>query len=238
VADQKKWFKVWTSILDDPHFQELSLEDIGAWVLLGAMTAKVGNRGVLAVPGAGRRLREVVRQDDIEHVKTLVSRLPSVQFGGVEHANGEPAVTWKNWRKYQEDTSIAVRVSRLRSKRRGEERRREEKRREEPPSPPVLHSGAPTRPADPGTDPLFAAWWSEYPRKIGQPRALKAWRSLHLNGQTDAVMGGLTRWRAYWTRQQTPTDRIPYPASWLNDRRWEDDVDHAPPDPYAQFPRD
>ena len=126
MADQKKWFKVWTSILDDPHFQELSLEDIGAWVLLGAMTAKVGNRGVLAVPGAGRRLREVVRADSMERVEALFRRLPSVHFGEAEHANGERAVTWKNWRKYQEDSSIAQRVARLRSKRRGEEIRGEE----------------------------------------------------------------------------------------------------------------
>src|SRR5262245_44175171 len=56
MADQGRWFKVWTSILDDPDFQELSLEDVGRWALLGAMTKLVGTSGVLVVNGTGRRL--------------------------------------------------------------------------------------------------------------------------------------------------------------------------------------
>ena len=43
MADQKKWFKVWTSILVD--MDNRSAEDVGHWVRLGARIALVGNKG-------------------------------------------------------------------------------------------------------------------------------------------------------------------------------------------------
>jgi hypothetical protein len=41
MADNGKCFKVWTSILADPNFQALSLDQIGRWV------ASSGPRAVL-----------------------------------------------------------------------------------------------------------------------------------------------------------------------------------------------
>ena len=235
MADQKRWFKVWTSIVANGRFAEMTLEDIGRWTLLGAATALDGDRGRLEVPGQAKELCRLLRVDDIRAAKDALKRLRSVQFEEGENRHGELSVTWKNWQKYQEDSTQAARQKTSRSKRRGEE-----KRREVPPVVPHVASArhARNRPAAPAADPLFASWWAEYPRKIGQPRALKAWRSLHPdNGLVDAIRLGLTRWRAYWTRQQTPTDRIPYPATWLNDRRWEAEFEAEAADPYAKFPR-
>lgn len=120
MADNGRWFKVWTSILDDPDFQELTLEQIGRWVLLGAMTKFVGDRGELVVNGSARRLAEVLRCEASE-IETVVNALPNVHFGPSKRVNGKRAVTWANWRKYQEDSTTAERVKALRAKRRGEE---------------------------------------------------------------------------------------------------------------------
>lgn len=137
MADLKRWFKVWTTILEDPHFQELSLEDIGRWVLLGAMTASVGSAGRLEVPGSGRRLCEALRVPDLEAVKTMIQRLPSVVIEEGTNRNGGPSVTWQNWTHFQEDSTRAERAKASRSKRRGEEKRGEKKRIPPPSSPPV-----------------------------------------------------------------------------------------------------
>ena len=59
MADNGRWFKVWTLDLDDPDFQEMTLEDIGRWVLLGALTKVSGDRGTLVINGTARRLCEV-----------------------------------------------------------------------------------------------------------------------------------------------------------------------------------
>ncbi len=127
MADLKRWFKVWTTILEDPHFQELSLEDIGRWVLLGAMTASVGVAGQLDVPGTGRRVCEALRLPDLEAVKKLLERLPSIILEEGKKRHGDFAVTWSNWHKFQVDSTMAERAQASRSKRRGEEKRGEGK---------------------------------------------------------------------------------------------------------------
>ena len=117
-------------------------------------------------------------------------------------------------------------------------------RSKEPPSPHDSHERHPA-----GQSPLetFERFWTEYPRRIGKPATLKAWLSCPRQPKPsarhdppcttpDAVLAGLTCWSAYWVRQQTPEDRIPYPATWLNDRRWETPP-AVPKDPYDEFPR-
>ena len=149
MADQKRWFKVWVSILDDPHFQELSLEDIGRWTLLGALTAFVGTKGRLRTPAGARRLREALRMNGADPLKEVIERLPSVSFEEGKKDNPERCVTWTHWQRYQRDSTVAERVKRLRSKRRGEEKRSrgevEEKRKPPPSIPPPVQFHVPAR---------------------------------------------------------------------------------------------
>ena len=135
MADQKRWFKVWVSILDDPHFQELSLEDIGRWTLLGALTAFVGTKGRLRTPSAARRLRETLRMNGTEPLKEAIERLPSVSFEEGKNRDGDFFVTWAHWSKYQRDAMAADRMRTLRSKRREEEKRKEENKIRTPGTP-------------------------------------------------------------------------------------------------------
>jgi len=125
MSDQKKWFKVWTSIIDDPDFEEMSLEDIGRWTLLGASTALNGSKGVLQVPGEGKHLCRLIRVSSFNDAKTVISRLPKV----VLNCHDVRTVTFSNWLKYQVDDS-SKRQEMSRSKKRREEKREEEKRRE------------------------------------------------------------------------------------------------------------
>jgi hypothetical protein len=138
VADQKRWFKVWTSILLDPAMNSLELADVGRWVRLGALAAAVGDRGQLTFPAGGAGLLTTLSVPDLEAAKCALQRLPHVVFEEGNRVNGTFTVTFKNWRKYQEDSTVAKRVADLRSKRRGEERRGEEKR--EPPTVPPLEA--------------------------------------------------------------------------------------------------
>ena len=142
MADQKRWFKVWVSILDDPHFQELSLEDIGRWTLLGAMTAFVGNRGQITSPNGSRRLREVLRVDNEMALRDAIQRLPSVAVEEGKNAERTFVVTWRNWHKYQKDAMAAQRMKALRLKRR-EEENKTRIRKEELPTPTPSSSSPP-----------------------------------------------------------------------------------------------
>lgn len=68
-------------------------------------------------------------------------------------------------------------------------------------------------------------FWPEYPRKIAKVKALKAWRALHLKNNDqealDAIMAGLERACKRWNIKEK--EFIPYAATWINGRRWEDE---------------
>ncbi len=68
--------------------------------------------------------------------------------------------------------------------------------------------------------PTFDAWYDGYPRKTGRMKAEKSWDKL-----TDAEK--IQAWDALadWNRKAAVegTKFLPYPATWLNQRRWEDE---------------
>lgn len=75
----------------------------------------------------------------------------------------------------------------------------------------------------------FVKFWSAYPRKVAKPHALKSWIKLKL-GRDDLpqILAGVARARRsdQWLRDDGQF--VPHPASWLNDRRWEDEPAAGP----------
>ena len=75
----------------------------------------------------------------------------------------------------------------------------------------------------------FEEFWKSYPRRVGKQAAWKVWRTLkfddqHIQRVIQAVETQKT-WHA-WTKDGGQF--IPYPATWLNQRRWEDEPPMAP----------
>src|SRR5262245_23572478 len=89
-----------------------------------------------------------------------------------------------------------------------------------PPAPaPALDAKIPPNPPHPGGDVGFQPFWKAYPLKIARGKALRAWQRLNPDDATcAAIMAALERDRRRWQRE---TD-IPRAATWLRDRRWED----------------
>lgn len=90
--------------------------------------------------------------------------------------HGELVVTWKNWTKYQEDTTMAARAKTSRIKRRGEERRGEEI--PQPPSSSLVTERTETAPAErtnglPGPD-----WQEPEETRLAREAALSEIRRL------------------------------------------------------------
>src|SRR5262245_719097 len=112
MADQQRWFKFWCSAPFDDHLQRLTIPDRWAWVVLGGYTKQHGTRGSVRLSDTNATLASAMGILPAELYAT-VSRLPHITVG--ESANGEFTVTWRNWIKYQEDTTVAERVTRLRS---------------------------------------------------------------------------------------------------------------------------
>ena len=75
----------------------------------------------------------------------------------------------------------------------------------------------------PSTD-KFAQFWHLYPRHIAKAHAVKMWERLTQEEQEQALQA-LPQHVRYWRSKGTETDFIPHPGSWLNGRRFEDEIE-------------
>jgi hypothetical protein len=75
-------------------------------------------------------------------------------------------------------------------------------------------------------DEAFGCFWAAYPRKKAKGDAEKAWRKLKPSpGLLETMLAALERAQASPEWVKDGGQFIPYPATWLNGRRWEDEVD-------------
>lgn len=214
MADQGRWFKLWISALSDPALDNLSLEDFARWCRFGMFMKLHGTEGTIQIPPPAEGLCHALKVPDYSALISLLERMPSYNVTGVTNAT----VTCPNWPKYQGDFS-GDRVKRFRE-RVTAKKRREEKRQEEKKQPPLVPHG--------GTSNGFETFWTTYPRKVGKGAALKAWERLHpTNGQCEAIVAAVrVQCRCeQWTKNNGQF--IPHPATWLNQRRFEDEVPAA-----------
>ena len=73
-------------------------------------------------------------------------------------------------------------------------------------------------------DAEFVDWWALYPRKVAKGQAERAYRTARKNGASQAdLLEGIAAHAAAWARRKTETQFMPYPATWLNGKRWLDD---------------
>lgn len=122
MADQQRWFKFWHSALSDHHLNCLSVADRWGWVVLGAHTKTHGTHGKVVLSCRDTVLAAAMGVPP-ETLKDVIKRLPHVDVTERKNHDGEFTVTWRNWIKYQEDSTVAGRMRKLRSKKRREERR-------------------------------------------------------------------------------------------------------------------
>jgi DNA-binding MarR family transcriptional regulator len=72
----------------------------------------------------------------------------------------------------------------------------------------------------------FDTFWKEYPRKIAKPNALKAYKQLKVDDKLlKAILAGLAKWQETDQWQKDKGRFIPHPATFLNQRRWEDELE-------------
>lgn len=76
---------------------------------------------------------------------------------------------------------------------------------------------------------MFDDFWAAYPRKMAKSMARKAWAKLTASQQMEALEA-LPSHIQYFKVKEIEKDFIPYPATWLNQERWEDEIDLTKPE--------
>jgi hypothetical protein len=112
MADQQPWWKLWTTALDDPHLEALSLEDWARWARLALVVKRHGDAGRLVSQAPHRTLATALRTRfrglndgvTVTRLCALISALPGVTVTRDE-ATGTIVVEYRNWSKYQYGSS-------------------------------------------------------------------------------------------------------------------------------------
>ncbi len=69
-------------------------------------------------------------------------------------------------------------------------------------------------------------FWPAYPKKRGKAVAYKAWMKLFMtHGLKNIILRGLEQQKKSPDWRKEGGKYIPYPATWLNQRRWEDELE-------------
>ena len=72
----------------------------------------------------------------------------------------------------------------------------------------------------------FDKFWKAYPKKMNKADALKAWSKVDVPVETILTAVEAQKKTSQWTKDNGQF--IPYPATWLRGRRWENEVDEDP----------
>lgn len=68
----------------------------------------------------------------------------------------------------------------------------------------------------------FESFWKVYPRKTAKAVAKKSWAKLNPDADTMIAIFKALEWQKQ-SKQWAEDSIIPHPATWLNQRRWEDE---------------
>ena len=79
------------------------------------------------------------------------------------------------------------------------------------------------------TDSTFSTFWPLYPRRIAKSVAEKSWGKLTPDEQALAI-ASIPRHINAWRNEGRTMALVPYPATWLNQRRWEDELEAELPE--------
>jgi len=112
MPPHRPWLKTWISLLTDPDFDALTLQDQARWLRLFLYVGANGERGQLVLKegldpsrtGSGS-ISNLFRLRFAKQTREALGRLPNVVVEDAQFPSTETTITFTKWAKYQEDNS-------------------------------------------------------------------------------------------------------------------------------------
>ena len=79
--------------------------------------------------------------------------------------------------------------------------------------------------AHPNNTPDFQSFWEVYPRRIGKGAARTAFKKALKFSSAGEIIQGAEAYASHCEEMGTEKKYIPYPSTWLNAERWDDDLE-------------
>ena len=247
------WFRWWHGSVSDPKFGAICVrakcslpEVLAVWVALLECASQAANRGDIS-DCPHDEIAWTLRID-VDLVKTICEAMEArglVSQGRI--------VSWERRQPAREDAvEEGSKTSTERSREHRERKKtdatqcnadatqcnadathqiREDKEvNQHPPTPSAKPVATKTESASPvgaaGGGSGFAEFWLSYPKKVGKAEAERKWKNL--KPDAGAVLSAVKRQSASEQWRRDGGQFVPYPATWLHQRRWEDEPVQSP----------
>ncbi len=247
---QQGWIKLYRSMVDNEFWQEERTFSRGeAWIDLLLMVnheerkVLVGNKTVVVKPG--ERLTSIAQLSERWgwsrcKTKMFLDLLQEENMITYQSTTKYTLVTIVKWDFYQNDTDshrhhfdnkTTTNQHQIdTNKNEKNEKNDENEKKNNTPLPPQGHESGETIVSNvipmvnTEEDEGFRAFWAVYPKRVNKESASKAWKRLNPDETTvQAIVKAVEKQKAteQWRREKGRY--IPYPATWLNGKRWEDE---------------
>ena len=247
---EQGWVKIQNNIHSDPLLNKDS-EYLSVWIYLVTHSAYMGydvifngkvtrlNEGQLLT--SRKKIADATGVNDSK-IKRILIALKNEQRIEQQTDRQQSLITLidKNNYKYKDDRQIDQRVTNERptekeTENEKEKRSKREKEKEKeinkndknvinnnPLYPPLKEEG----------DELFSLFWSNYPKKVGKGYAKKCFDKIKPSRElVDTMVKAINAQRKSEAWQRDKGQYIPNPSTWLNQQRWEDDLNVDLTDP-------
>jgi hypothetical protein len=220
AAENGNWIKLYRKVISNPVFQDARLFQIFVYCLCRAnyKERKILFNGeeITLCPGefiSGRReaskdlkLKGIMWDRKLHVLEKLgiLNRKVNNQFS---------VISIINWEAYQctQTQDEQVNEHRMNNGRTTDEHRQERKERKE-----YIYT------------PDFEAFWKEYPKKAEKADAFKAWKRAESRPDIQTLLKILAAHKNSFDWKKDNGKYVPYPARWINRKRWEDDILEQP----------
>ena len=181
--------------------KEYSDEEKGRLLLAMLRYAKDGTEGTLT--GNERFVFPVFKAQIDEDIKAYETKVANGSRGGRPVINIEPEVTGENRNKPE------ITENNLTEPEKNEIRKKEERRKK----------------IEDRRDIYFDRFWESYPRKEAKQTARRAFEKLNPDeALLQTMLEAIERFKGTAQWKEENGRFIPHPATWINQKRWEDEV--------------
>jgi hypothetical protein len=215
------YIKLWRKSLDTSFFRNINLMHFWIWCLLKASHKEkvfsVGFQEVTLNPGEfvfGRKKASEETGLSEQTIRTCLTYLQNMENLTIKTTNKFSVISIVNWNEYQGEltnklTNEQPTTNQQLTTNKNDKNDKNVKKSINNPINPLS----------------FDSFWEAYPKKQAKQDAIKAFNSINPDEELLKIMkDSIEKFKKteYWTERDGKY--IPLPATWLNKRRWEDEV--------------
>jgi len=224
------YIKTWRKCLDSGMLKNKNLWAFWSWCLLKASYKKrkktIGYQEIILEPGQfvfSRKMASAELCMTDREIRTCMASLENSEKVTIKSTNKFSIITIINWGIYQSNenendqqndqrptnnrptTSETYKEDKIYKKQEGKEGK---------------ENNTPISPKN-----LFDEFWEAYPRKVSKQGALKSWEKINPDEQLfETIISKVEQYKKTDQWIKDGGNFIPHPKTWLNQKRWEDEI--------------